>query len=104
MDSKKLLGRRIRELRKKRGFKQEELAERVGLESASISNIENGYNYPTIANLENILKVLNCTFLDAFDFDHKNSSSNLIKEINQKLKENPSRIEDIYKIIMALVK
>lgn len=47
MDNKKLLGKRIRELRKNRGIKQEQLAEMVGLEPTSISNIENGYNYPS---------------------------------------------------------
>lgn len=104
MDKKKLLGNRLRELRKRRGIKQEQLAELISVEPATISNIENGKNYPSLSNLENILKVLNVSFMEAFDFEHKNSNENLIAEINIVLNNNPDKVEDIYKIIMALVK
>lgn len=104
MDKKKLLGNRLRELRKRRGIKQEQLAELISVEPATISNIENGKNYPSLSNLENILKVLNVSFIEAFDFEHKNSNENLIAEINIVLNNNPDKVEDIYKIIMALVK
>lgn len=104
MDNRKLLGSRLRELRKRKGLNQEKLAELISVEPATISNIENGKNYPTMANLENILNVLNYTFLDVFDYEHKNTEANLLKEINQVLIENPEKIEDFYKIIMALIK
>ncbi len=104
MDKKILLGRRLRELRKRKGINQEELAEMVSVEPATISNIENGKNYPSMTNLENILSVLNCNFTDAFDFEHTNSNENLIEEINTALKNNPSKIADFYKIITALIK
>lgn len=104
MDKKKLLGNRLRELRKRRGIKQEQLAELISVEPATISNIENGKNYPSLSNLENILKVLNVSFIEAFDFEHKNSNENLIDEINIVLNNHPDKVEDIYKIIMALVK
>jgi hypothetical protein len=57
-----------------------------------------------MTNLENILKVLNCTFSEVFDYEHKNSEENLLKQINQILITNPEKIEDFYKIIMALTK
>lgn len=104
MDKKKLLGNRLRELRKRKGIKQEKLAELISVEPATISNIENGKNYPSMINLENILSVLECNFSDAFDFEHKNSPENLIYEINSALKNNPDKVEDFYKIVMALVK
>ena len=50
MDNKKLLGSRLKELRKRKGLTQEKLAELVELEPASICNIENGYNYPSLQN------------------------------------------------------
>ena len=63
MDTKHLLGKRLKEIRKKKGLSQEQLAEMVGFESSnSISNVENGYNYPSIQNLEKMLKALNCSF------------------------------------------
>ena len=103
-NKKALLGKRIRELRKKQNLSQEKLAELINVDPTTISNIENGKNYPSLMNLENILNTLKSNFLEAFDFEHKKDKSNLIIEINQKLKENPEKIEDFYKIIVALTK
>ena len=104
MNKKVLLGKRIRELRKRKGLSQEKLSELVNVDPTTISNIENGKNYPSLINLENILNVLNCSFLDVFDLKQKNNISDLILEINQKMKDNPNKIEDFYKIIVALTK
>ena len=104
MNKKILLGRRIRELRKRKNLNQEQLSELINVDPTTISNIENGKNYPSLANLENILNVLNSDFSEAFDFEHKNNSENLVAEINKKMQENPSKIEDFYKIIVALTK
>lgn len=104
MDKKKLLGNRIRELRKRANINQEKLAELISVEPATISNIENGRNYPSMFNLESIIQALNTTFLDVFDFEHKNTNENLLKEINQILSANPEKIEDFYKIAKALTK
>ena len=104
MNSKILLGRRLRELRTRKGIKQEQLAEIIKVDPTTISNIENGKNYPSLANLENLLQALDSSFLEAFDFYHKNSKENLIYEINSKLRNNPEKIEDFYKIVSALTK
>ena len=104
MDKKQLLGKRLRELRKRKGIKQEKLAELIGVEPASISNIENGKNYPSMTNLESILRVIECSFLEVFDFEHKKENGTLIEEINEVMKKNPEKIEDFYKIIKALTK
>lgn len=102
MDNKKILGRRLKEIRLRRGLKQEELAERVNLEPASISNIENGKNYPSFQNLEKIINILDTTFLEVFKFEHHQDSKDLIAEINKILADNPEKIQDTYKIIRAL--
>ena len=104
MSKKELLGKRLRELRKRKGINQEKLAELVNVDPTTISNIENRKNYPSLINLESILNVLGCTFIDVFDFEHKNRSENLIEQINNKLKNNPEKIEDFYKIVIALTK
>jgi len=104
VDKKILLGKRLKELRKRREITQEKLAELINVDPTTISNIENGKNYPSLANLENILKILNCTFLEVFDFEHKKDTLNLIQEINKKLNDNPDKIEEIYKIVDALTK
>lgn len=104
MNKKELLGKRLRELRKRKGLNQEKLAELINVDPTTISNIENGKNYPSMINLENLLAVLDSSFLDAFDFEHKNTNADLLTQINQKLKDNPDKIEDFYKIVIALTK
>jgi len=104
MNKKELLGKRLRDLRKRKGINQEKLAELINVDPTTISNIENGKNYPSMINLENLLAVLDISFLDAFDFEHKNTNADLLTQINQKLKDNPDKIEDFYKIVIALTK
>mgnify|MGYP002524140843 FL=1 len=55
MNKKELLGKRLRELRKRKGINQEKLAELINVDPTTISNIENGKNYPSLINLENLL-------------------------------------------------
>ena len=101
--TKELLGKRLRELRKRRGLKQETLAELVCFETSnSISNIENGYNYPSIQNLEKILKVLDSSFVEIFSVGHLQPSDDLLAEINTILKSHPQKIGEVYKIIKAI--
>jgi len=106
MNKKELLGKRLRELRKRKGINQEKLAELIDVDPTptTISNIENGKNYPSMINLENLLNVLDCSFIEAFDFEHKNSDEDLMLQITNKLKSNPDKLEDFYKIVMALTK
>ena len=103
MDYKKLLGKRIKELRKRKGLTQEKLAELVNLEPASICNIENGYNYPSFQNLEKIISILNVSFIDVFKFTHLNEKKELLTEINSMLKLSPEKIQDAYKVVKALI-
>src|SRR5574344_2188866 len=103
MDNKKLLGKRIKELRRRTNLSQEKLAELANIEPTSLSNIENGRNYPSFSTLEKLLIILNSTFIDVFKFSHLNKNDDLLKEINNILKANPDRISDFYKIIKGLV-
>ena len=52
MNIKKLLGKKIQQIRKKRKLTQEYVAEIVGIETSSISNIENGKYYHSERNGE----------------------------------------------------
>lgn len=54
-----LIGARIRETRKSRGIRQEELAERLGLTRTSISNYERGVQTLTVEGLYALCGVLN---------------------------------------------
>lgn len=50
----------IREIRKKKGIKQKELAAGTGLSQTFISLIEQGYREPSSATLRSIARILEC--------------------------------------------
>lgn len=102
MNIKKLLGKRIQDLRKRRKMTQEQVAEIMNIETTSLSNIENGKYYPTAENLEKILQILETTPQNLFQIEHYQEPENLIFEINQLLQKNPDKVRDIYKIVKSL--
>ena len=102
MDTKILLGRRIKELIKRKGFSQEKMAELVEIEPASLSNIVTGKNYPLLTTLDKIVKVLNINYSDIFNFEHHADIEELKETIINILDKNPDKIKDFYKIAKAL--
>ena len=91
MDNKKKLGLKIKELRKRKGLTQEELAELIQMEQNSISVMESGRNFPTLGTLEKIAKVLDVNLSDFFDYDYiedidviKASTEDIISKIYDK--------------------
>ena len=60
-DIKKLLGKRIKELRKAQGISQQQLAELANIDQRNLSHIECGDTFPSRALLE---------ISSAFDFEH----------------------------------
>jgi transcriptional regulator with XRE-family HTH domain len=52
------LGKRIRELRMEKGWSQQELAYRIGMEKSNLSVIENGKSNPQILTLARIAGIL----------------------------------------------
>ena len=81
MDNKKLLGKRIKELRKNAGYTQEKLAEIVEIEINSISSIERGRYFPSPENLVKISTALNVSLSDLFNFSEKTTCADFEKEI-----------------------
>ncbi len=67
---KKMLGLRIKELRKFRKMTQEQLAERINIEPNNVSKIEIGKNYPSPENLAKIAIALNIEIHELFMFDN----------------------------------
>ena len=55
------LGNNIQTIRKFRGMKQQELADKIGINMQSLSKIERGLNYPAYDTLEKIMEVLDVT-------------------------------------------
>ena len=101
---KKTFGARIKEIRLRKNLNQEQLAELVNMESRQISRIETGSSFTSIENIAKIANALEVNISELFSFEHKKDKKDLIKEINTILTRNPQKVEDFYKIVMALVK
>ena len=75
--TKKLVGARIKELRRQAGLTQEKLAERVGLDSRHLSRLEVGRHFPSLQSLEKIAFVLNVQLVEFFQFPGEVSTAAL---------------------------
>jgi len=103
MDLKKKFGQRIRELRKKRKISQEEFSERVNINQNTLSYIETGKNFCTADTLEKIIIALKIEPYELFNFEHLQKNDQLISAINTMLKDNPDKVQEIYRIVKAVV-
>lgn len=102
MDIKKLLGRRIREIRKARNLTQEELADYVGIETSSISNIENGKYFPNAENLDKILTYLEVIPSEVFAFESFAPKEDLIDEMMSAMQGNDKLTRLLYKFFLTV--
>ena len=104
MNNLKLFGKRIKELRKQKKLTQEQLAEKIGIEIPSLSNIENGKNYPNSETIEKIAKGLNVEIFELFIFEHlrKPDNKKMLQELVSILENNSKLLKTIYTIALSL--
>jgi transcriptional regulator with XRE-family HTH domain len=86
-----LLGKRIRDLRKAKGYSQEYLAEISGFHYTYIGGLERAQKNVTLANLIKIASALEVGVYDLFEYTKFNSSVD-------------RKTSDIEKILDALIK
>lgn len=99
-DVKKLLGKRIKFFRESRSLTQEQLAEKIGINSKSLSTIECGQNFVTAQTLENISLALDISIKKLFDFEDSYIEDKKIKKkLFDLINQNEEKIPTIYKII-----
>ena len=70
MDELILIGKRIAEIRCKRGLTQEKLAEIINYSANHIAKLESARTNPSFDLLVNIAKALNVSIKDLFDYDN----------------------------------
>ena len=96
-------GRRLKELRKNRGFTQEQLSELVSIEPTNLSKIESGIHFPQPEKLEKIAQALNVNIAELFEFEHLQDKNMLLDCITSSLsKLDEKKVEFVYKIITGL--
>lgn len=103
-DNKKLLGQKVRQLRKQNGYSQERFAELVGIDPNSISRIECGVHYPSLDTLEKISKVLKVEMRDLFLFSSKESAEELRTYLVQTASElDVEKLREVVRAVRKIV-
>lgn len=98
---KKALGKRIQNIRKQRKFTQEKLAELVGIEVPSLSNIETGKYAPSIENLQKLSEVLEVRPWEFYYFEEV-SDAEMKREIIKALDGNQKLLKIIYNFYKSI--
>ena len=101
MDIKKQLGYKIKRLRQQKGITQEKLAELIGIEVSSMSNIETGKYAPSIETLQKLSEVLDAKPWEFYYFDEI-SPDEMKQELIKALDENQKLLKIIYKFYKSI--
>ncbi|CCY62571.1 transcriptional regulator XRE family [Clostridium sp. CAG:967] len=99
---KYLLGKRIKEIRLRRKYTQEKLAEMSNIEIPSLSNIENGKNYPNSETLLKISNALDVRPFELFMFDYYLPKEIMIEEMINLMQENEDLAQKMYKYFLCI--
>lgn len=101
---KKLLGRRIKEIRQSKNITQQQLAELIDIDQRSLSAIECGTNFPT-KNLIKIANALNIELKELFDYQHFEFDDNeKIQQIYSIIKKmNSHDLNIIYRLVKMMI-
>lgn len=98
---RQLVGLKIKEIRKKRGLTQEQLAENVGLTGKFIGAVERGQNFASFVKLEEIAKTLDCDIRHFYEINYMDASDKeLTQFINKRVRHLPS---DKKRLILKLM-
>lgn len=94
---KELFGIRLKNLRKKRGLTQAQVAELANVDAKHISCIENAKTFPSASLISDLAKAFNIHPKELFEFENPPSTADLKNEIIKALdKASPEEIEKIY--------
>ncbi len=99
---KKLLGKRIKELRTKRGLTQEVLAEKISVGQRNLSKIECGTNFVTAETLAKILIALDIEAQELFNFNHKADKEILKRELIEAIKSDKVDVSLMYRFYQSI--
>lgn len=102
--TKELLAIRIKQIRKKKGLTQEQLAEKIGRDTKHISKLEIAGSYPSIETLDRIASALDIEIKEFFNFDGLRDKSfiknEFIKLINNTQEHDLQILYKIHKTLM----
>jgi transcriptional regulator with XRE-family HTH domain len=91
MDTKRLIGVRIKELRKHKELSQEKLADRMNISPKYLSNIERGKENPTLDTFMKIADALHIELSEIFNYSPEASSRELKQMITDLIKNSDKK-------------
>ena len=104
MDLKQMIGARVKEVRTRKGFTQEELSEKMGINPKYLSSIERGKENPTLNTLIKLSESLDIDLSEIFSFvqieDPGVSKSMIISLLDEADNE---QLKQIFRILSAII-
>ena len=99
-NDKPLIGKKIKEIRKKNNLTQEGFCEMIGIEPSSLSNVENGKSFPSMQTVLKIMEKFKVSAQDFFDFKYLMDEKELDTQIFELIKNMTNEKKQIiYRII-----
>lgn len=105
MGIKDLLGKKVKRLRKLRGYTQEKFADMIDITPRNLNRIEAGENFVSSETLDKILINLNVPADILFSFEHLKDEKEILADIYQyieKIKINPKQLEKAYRLLRIM--
>ena len=103
-NANELLGKRIRELRKRAGLTQEQLAEQLGIDQKHMSRIELGKSYPSLDRLTKIAETVGTPLPNLFKFGHLHDEGDLYQQASEMLRLLGQKdLKKVYRILEAFL-
>jgi len=100
-----MIGARIKDIRNSRGITQEQLSERVGINTKYLSSIERGKENPTLKTLLNLTQSLDVNLDEIFSDLYIEDPENRRAMVNSLLDEaDDEQLKLAYKILSAIIK
>ena len=97
------LGRRIAELRNKRGLTQEKLAELTNYSTNHIAKLESARTNPSFELLVNLSRALDVELKELFCIEEDKTSEDIKSELNKLIeKAEGNKIKMLYKILKSI--
>jgi transcriptional regulator with XRE-family HTH domain len=105
MDLKQMIGARIKDIRNKQGITQEQLSEKIGINTKYLSSIERGKENPTLNILLNLAQSLDVNLDEIFSDIQIEDPKNRKAMINSLLNQvDDEQLKFAYKILSAIIK
>ncbi len=103
MEIKRLVGSRIKQLRKAKGLSQEVLAEKADLSNKYLSSIERGNENPTLDTFIKLAQAMDVEFFELFHYSREQSLRDAKASLIEMIKKSDKEKLDLAKKILTVL-